>query len=78
MVAGDDEAYVVALLAGLDQAFDGGTLSSDGGVVILREIEKKLGLATALKRCNSVSPNLKLTFDPDHSAGPITTAKTDS
>jgi Transposase DDE domain group 1 len=38
-------------------AFEGGTLSSDGGVVILREIEKKLGLATALERCNSVSPN---------------------
>ena len=26
--------------------FDGGTLSSNGGVLILREIEKRLGLAT--------------------------------
>ena len=30
--------------------FDGGTLSSNGGVLILREIEKKLGLATVLSR----------------------------
>src|SRR5262249_46273605 len=30
--------------------FDGGTLSSDGGVLILREVEKKLGLATVLSR----------------------------
>jgi hypothetical protein len=30
--------------------FDGGQLSSDGGVLILREIEKRLGLARALSR----------------------------
>ena len=30
--------------------FDGGTLSSNGGVLILREIEKRLGLATVLSR----------------------------
>jgi hypothetical protein len=30
--------------------FDGGTLSSNGGVLILREIERKLGLATVLSR----------------------------
>ena len=30
--------------------FDGGRLSSDGGVLILREIERKLGLAAALSR----------------------------
>jgi len=30
--------------------FDGGQLSSDGGVLILREIEKQLGLATTLGR----------------------------
>jgi Transposase DDE domain group 1 len=30
--------------------FDGGKLSSNGGVLILREIEKKLGLATVLSR----------------------------
>ncbi len=28
--------------------FDGGRLSSDGGVLVLREIEKHLGLARAL------------------------------
>jgi Transposase DDE domain group 1 len=30
--------------------FDGGTLSSNGGVLILREIEKRLGLARVLSR----------------------------
>ncbi|MGC2396527.1 MAG: IS1380 family transposase, partial [Rhodomicrobium sp.] len=30
--------------------FDGGQLSSDGGVLILREIEKRLGLARAISR----------------------------
>jgi len=30
--------------------FDGGQLSSDGGVLILREIEKRLGIATMLSR----------------------------
>ena len=30
--------------------FDGGMLSSNGGVLILREIEKRLGLATVLSR----------------------------
>ena len=30
--------------------FDGGTLSSNGGVLILREVEKRLGLATVLGR----------------------------
>src|SRR5262245_14442345 len=30
--------------------FDGGKLSSNGGVLILREIEKKLGLAAVLSR----------------------------
>ena len=30
--------------------FDGGTLSSNGGVLILREIEKRLGLATGSAR----------------------------
>ncbi len=28
--------------------FDGGRLSSDGGVLVLREIEKRLGLAARL------------------------------
>jgi hypothetical protein len=31
--------------------FDGGRLSSDGGVLVLREIEKRLGLATHLADC---------------------------
>jgi len=31
--------------------FDGGRLSSDGGVLVLREIEKRLGLATRLADC---------------------------
>ena len=29
--------------------FDGGRLSSDGGVLVLREIEKRLGLAARLE-----------------------------
>ena len=31
--------------------FDGGQLSSDGGVLMLREIEKGLGLAAMLSAC---------------------------
>ena len=31
--------------------FDGGQLSSDGGVLILREIERHLGIATKLSAC---------------------------
>jgi len=31
--------------------FDGGQLSSDGGVLILREIEKRLGIAAILSAC---------------------------
>jgi hypothetical protein len=31
--------------------FDGGQLSSDGGVLILREIEKRLGIAAMLSAC---------------------------
>jgi len=31
--------------------FDGGQLSSDGGVLILREIEKRLGIASMLSAC---------------------------
>ena len=31
--------------------FDGGRLSSDGGVVVLREIEQRLGLAERLGGC---------------------------
>jgi hypothetical protein len=32
-------------------AFDGGLLSSDGGVVLLREVERKLGVAERLAEC---------------------------
>ena len=31
--------------------FDGGALSSDGGVLVLREIEQRLGLAGTLAGC---------------------------
>ena len=31
--------------------FDGGTLSSDAGVLVLREVEKRLGVAERLARC---------------------------
>jgi hypothetical protein len=37
----------------LSLAFDGGLLSSDGGVVLLREAERRLGLAARLARCMS-------------------------
>jgi len=40
-------------------AFDGGMLSSDGGVLLLRAVEKKLGLAQRLSAC------LKDKRDPD-------------
>ena len=36
--------------------FDGGQLSSDGGVLILREIEKRLGLAAMLSACHAGRP----------------------
>ena len=31
--------------------FDGGALSSDGGVLVLREIERRLGIADVLASC---------------------------
>lgn len=40
-------------------AFDGGMLSSDGGVLLLRNVEKQLGLARRLSLC------LKDRRDPD-------------
>jgi hypothetical protein len=40
-------------------AFDGGMLSSDGGVLLLRNIEKRLGIAERLSQC------LKDKRDPD-------------
>ncbi|MSP82533.1 MAG: IS1380 family transposase, partial [Alphaproteobacteria bacterium] len=35
----------------MNLAFDGGRLSSDGGVLLLREIERRLGLAERLASC---------------------------
>lgn len=35
----------------VDVAFDGGLLSSDGGVVLLRDVERRLGLAARLAEC---------------------------
>lgn len=35
----------------LDAKFDGGELSSDGGVLLLREIEQRLGVADRLAAC---------------------------
>jgi hypothetical protein len=32
-------------------AFDGGRMSSDGGVLLPREVERRLGLAERLTRC---------------------------
>ncbi|MGH6815247.1 MAG: transposase, partial [Hyphomicrobiaceae bacterium] len=34
----------------LTATFDGGRLSSDGGMIVLREIEGKLGLADAIAK----------------------------
>ena len=35
----------------LEARFDGGTLSSDGGALLLREIERKLGFADMIASC---------------------------
>ena len=35
----------------LSVGFDGGQLSSDAGVLVLRSVEKKLGLAARLAAC---------------------------
>src|SRR3972149_10174188 len=35
----------------LQVAFDGGMLSSDGGVLLLREVERKLGIADRVAAC---------------------------
>lgn len=32
-------------------AFDGGSISSDGGLVLLREAERRLGLSAVLAKC---------------------------
>ena len=35
----------------VDAAFDGGKLSSDAGVLVLREVERRLGVADRLATC---------------------------
>lgn len=35
----------------LDVRFDGGLLSSDGGILLLREVEQRLGVAGRLAAC---------------------------
>jgi hypothetical protein len=51
----DDALFLPGLspVAGkpVDLAFDGGRLTSDGGVLVLAEIERRLGIADRLARC---------------------------
>jgi len=35
----------------LDFRFDGGLLSSDGGILLLREVEQRLGVANRMAAC---------------------------
>ena len=44
--------------------FDGGRLSSDGGLLVLREIERRLGIADRLAACIA---------DPRHPRGTVHT-----
>ncbi len=50
-----DTAYLPGLspVAGkkVQASFDGGLLSSDGGLLLLREVERKLGIAERLAAC---------------------------
>ena len=46
---------------------DAGRLTSDGGVLVLAEIERKLGIAKRLARCCS-GPQLRDTALPIHAA----------
>jgi hypothetical protein len=52
----DDESLLPLSLPAIRRwkvslAFDGGALSSDGGVLVLRDVERRLGLAERLARC---------------------------
>lgn len=54
----DEHSEYLPFLSPVDRrhvrvAFDGGLLSSDGGVLLLREAERKLGIAARLARCMS-------------------------
>jgi hypothetical protein len=54
----DEHSEYLPFLSPVDRrhvrvAFDGGLLSSDGGVLLLREAERKLGIAARLARCLS-------------------------
>jgi len=35
----------------IDARFDGGSLSSDAGIMVLREVEQRLGIADRLAAC---------------------------
>ena len=35
----------------IDASFDGGLLSSDGGILLLREVEQRLGVADRMAAC---------------------------
>ncbi len=47
-------------------AFDGGLISSDGGLVLLREAERSLGLAETLADCNRDRRNQVLVVHRRH------------
>ena len=51
-------------------AFDGGLISSDGGLVLLREAERRLGLAeTLVRRIRRHWPNTRIVFRGDSHYG---------
>jgi hypothetical protein len=51
----DDASFLPGLSPVADRpvhiAFDGGRLTSDGGILILAEIERRLGIAERLAHC---------------------------
>jgi hypothetical protein len=51
----------------LDVRFDGGMLSSDGRILLLREVEQRLGVADRLAACikDPRSPERKRFVDPE-------------
>ncbi len=55
-----------ALVGGkeITATFDGGQLSSDGGVLILREIDKGLGIATIMRLLGEIFRKSGLNWSP--------------
>ncbi len=56
MPAGVDATLILPGLSpvagkALDVRFDGGDVSSDGGLLVLREVDRRLGVAEALAAC---------------------------